>query len=156
MRQNKEGDVNDISRKILVICKSHVSYHLKELFNFCIISGIYPNVFKISQNTPIRNKCSLHNISVYRRVSILSNFSKVFETLIYNRLQSICQTSKLLAKNQFGFRIKRNTELAALTLMVKLLPVLEENQYAICVFFFDYSACFDALSRSILYNKLER
>ena len=50
---------------------------------------------------------------------------------------------------------QRNTDLAALTLMDRLLPALEEEQYAICVFL-DHSACFDILSRSILYDKLER
>ena len=39
--------------------------------------------------------------------------------------------------------------------MDKLLPALEEKQYAKCVFL-DYSAWFDTLSRSILYDKLEK
>ena len=39
--------------------------------------------------------------------------------------------------------------------MDKLLPALKEKKYVICVFL-DHSACFDTLSRSILYDKLER
>ena len=39
--------------------------------------------------------------------------------------------------------------------MDKLLPALEDKQYVISVIL-DYSACFDALSCSILYDKLER
>ena len=81
--------------------------------------------------------------------------SKVPEILICNHLQSFCQTSNFLAKNQLDFRKKRNTELAALTSTDKLLPALEEKQYDICAFL-DYSVCFDTLSRSILYDKLER
>ena len=56
MRLNKEGSINHISRKILDICKNFVSHYLKELFNFCITSGVYPNVFKIAQISPIHKK----------------------------------------------------------------------------------------------------
>ena len=87
MRFNKEGGINNISRKFLIICKNYVSYYLKDPFNFCIISGISPNVFKIAQITPTHKKGSLHNISNYRPVSVLSNLSKynarVLKCLIY-------------------------------------------------------------------------
>ena len=53
MQLNKEGGINDISRKFLNICKNHVSYYLKELFNFCIVSLVFPNVFKVTQITII-------------------------------------------------------------------------------------------------------
>ena len=49
----------------------------------------------------------------------------------------------------------RNTELAALSLIDKVLPAMEEKKYAICIFL-DYRACFDTISRDILYEKLER
>ena len=46
IRLNKEGSINDISRKILVVCKNYVSYYLrKKLFNFSIISGVYLDIF---------------------------------------------------------------------------------------------------------------
>ena len=60
-----------------------------------------------------------------------------------------------MQKNQFGIRKHRNTELVSLSLLDKVLQALEDKKYAICVFL-DYSACFDTLSRSILYDKLER
>ena len=110
MQLNKEGGINDVSRKFLILCKNHVSYYLKELFNFCIDSLVFPNVFKIAQITPIHKKGSLRNISNYRPVSVLNNLSKVFENLLYNRLQSFCHASDFLAKNQFGFRKHCNTE----------------------------------------------
>ena len=50
------------------------------------------------------------------------------ETLLYNRLQSFCHASNFLAKSQFGFRKHSNTELAALSLHVKVLPAFEEKK----------------------------
>ena len=104
MRLNKEGGINDVSHNFLVICKNYVSYYLKELLNFCITPGVYPNVFKNAQNTLILKKPSLHNISNYRPVFVLSNLSTVFENFIYNHIEIFCLTSKFLAKNQFGLK----------------------------------------------------
>ena len=151
----KEGGINDISRKFLVMCKNHNAYHLNGLLNFCIASGVYSSIFKFIQITPIYKKGSLHYISNYKPVSVLKDLYKGFENIIYNRLQNFCQTSNFLAKNQFGFRKNRNTELAALSLLDKLLPALKEENFTICVSL-DYSVCFDILSRSKLFDKLER
>ena len=81
MRLKEEGDINEISQKLLVMCKNHVAYHLKELLKFCITSGVYPNIFEIAHITHIHKKGSSHDYSNYRPVSVLSNLYKVFETL---------------------------------------------------------------------------
>ena len=152
MQLDKEVCINDVSGKFLVICKNCVSYYMKELLNLCVTSGVYPNVFIIYQITPIHNKGYFHSLPNYRPVSVLS---KLFESLIQNRLQSFCQTPNFPAKNQFGFRENRDTELTTLTLMDKFIPVLEEKKNDKC-FFLKYSACFHTISRSILHDKLER
>ena len=103
---NTEGGTSDVSLKSLVIWENHVVYYLKELLNFCITSGVYPNIFEIVQGTHIHKKGSPRDISNYRPVSVLSNLSKVFENIINNRLHIFYQTSNLIAQNRFGFRIK--------------------------------------------------
>ena len=75
---NKEGVINDISRIFLVMCKSNVAYHQKELLNVCVTSRVYPNIFKITQITPINKKSSPNDISIYRPVLVLSDVNKVF------------------------------------------------------------------------------
>ena len=135
--------------------QENVAYHLKELLVFVITSCVYQNNFKIAQITPFHMKGSPHDISNDKLVSGLSNLNKVFGNIIDNSLQNFCQTSNFLAHNHFGFRKNRKTELAALSLLDILIPVLECEKYATCVFL-DYSACFDTLSRSVLFDKLER
>ena len=60
---------------------------------------------------------------------MLCNLSNVFENSIYNRLENFCQTSNFLPQKQFGFRIKRNTELTTLSLLDQLLPALKKVLY---------------------------
>jgi len=138
MSLNKEGGLKDVSRKFLLLCNLPLSHYLMDLFNLCISIGTYPDVFKIAQITPIHKKGSIQEIPNYRPISVLCNLSKIFENLIYERIQKFCQSSNFLAENQFGFRKNRNTELAAFNLMDKLLHALEDQKYAICVFLDTY------------------
>ena len=64
MQLNKESIVNEVSRKFLVMYNSYIPYYIKELLNSCITSGDYPNVFKISQNTPIHMKGFIPNMKI--------------------------------------------------------------------------------------------
>ena len=61
----------------------------------------------------------------------------------------------LLSASQFGFRENKNTELATLQLNDKILLAFEIRSYCIRVFL-DFSACFDTISRNILYSKLSK
>ena len=98
-----------------------------------------------------------YDFSNSKPVSVFSNPSKVFENIVYNTLQNFFKTFYFLAQNQVGFREEKNlnTELAALILLDKLLPALEEKIYAIWVFI-DCSDCFDIFSPLISFDKLER
>ena len=53
MSLNKEGDINDVYLKLLIMCKNHVAYHLKDILNVCVTSGVYPNIFEIAQTSKV-------------------------------------------------------------------------------------------------------
>ena len=151
----KEGGLNDISRRFLKLSASHVSEYLCELFNLCILSGQYPSEFKSAKVTPVYKKGPRDSVTNYRPISVLNNLSKIFETLLYNRIKSFFHSFNLLSNKQFGFRDGSNTELATLHVINKIMPSIEVEKFAICVFL-DYRACFDTLCRNILFSKLER
>ena len=66
--------------------KDLVPKRTTENFNFCIGEGKFPSELKHADIVPIHKKNSKSDKSNYRRLSILSNFSKVYEKLIYNQL----------------------------------------------------------------------
>ena len=151
----KNGDLNDIPRKFLLISSSHISNYICKLFNMCLTQSTFPEIFKNSRVIPIYKKGERNMICNYRPVSILCNLSKVFENLIYTRLNSYFTCNAFLSDNQFGFRKEKSTELAVCELINRVLPAIRERKYAICVFL-DYTACFDTISRTILLSKLHR
>ena len=151
----KQGGLNDISRKFLKLSEREITPHLVTLFNKCVREGIYPNVLKLAKITPVYKKKERNLISNYRPVAVLTNLCKVFESIIFDRLSSFFQKKEILSQNQYGFRKHRSTELAVFTLLDRLLPALDDKLYSICVFL-DFTACFDTISRSLLFKKLER
>ena len=62
--------------------------------------------------------------------------------------------NKLLCSNQFGFRPKRSTELAALKLINQLISELDRNNPPTNIYI-DPSKAFDTLDHLILLNKLK-
>ena len=152
-RLKKEGSISDISAKFLNMCGINLSFILCKLFNLCLHEASYPDIFKCSRITPLYKKNERTVIDNHRPISSLRNISKVFDTLLHERITQYFMCNGLLSGNQFDFRQDRNTELATLHLIDKILPAFAEGSYCICVFL-DFSSCFDTISREILYTKL--
>ena len=154
-KSKKGGSIDDIPDVVLKNSKHYLARYLSELFNMCVDQGDYPRSFKISRITPIHKKGCRKLISNYRPISTVCNLSKIFDSLVYKRILSFFNKYNLLSKNQFGFRKNKNTELAILELINKIMPAIKNQSYCICVFL-DYKACFDTISREILLSKIEK
>ena len=154
-RLNKSGGINDLPCKFLKMCKPQVSIILAKFYNRCIIEGIFPSAMKLAKVTPVFKKGSKTLIANHRPISVISNLSKIFESIIYKRIYSYFESNGLLNSAQFGFRKQRNTEMAIFSLLERIIPAFENRAFALTVFL-DFSACFDTVDRDILLNKLYR
>ena len=153
MKNSNRND--DISSKFLKLCIVPVSNILSDLFNQCMMEGVFPDALKIAKVTPVFKKGAKTEISNHRPISVLSNISKLFESVIYKRIVCFFETNGLLNSDQFGFRKQRNTEQAIFTLLERIIPAFEKCAFSVCVFL-DFSACFDIVDRKILLEKLYR
>ena len=66
--------------------------------------------------------------SNYRPISILSCFSKIFETVLQVRLKSFLKLVGLPSKNQFGFQKKMTTYMAIANVMEEIMTSLDLNK----------------------------
>ena len=89
------GNIAIVSNDILVsVLKESVSAYyekLTDIFNNCIRSGTFPEILTNSEVTPVFKEGDPTSKTDYRPVSILSNFSKFFEKLIYLQLNNYMQ-----------------------------------------------------------------
>ena len=90
---------------------------------------------------------------IYRPISILPCFSKIFGKMIANRLSSFLLKYNMLYDHQFGFIPGKNTTHAILSLVDYLINSFGNNRLT-CGIFIDISKAFNTIVHNILLSKL--
>ena len=86
--------INDIRDPLCHIC------------NMSLEEGIFPSQLKIANVLPLFNAEESFQFNNYRPVSLMCIISKVFEKLMYTRVNDFLSNLKILYEFQFGFRKK--------------------------------------------------
>ena len=92
-------------------------------------SGRVPDQLKIAKVIPIFKADDNKKFSNYRLISILPNFSKILERVVYARLIKYLTKHNILFDNQFGFRKNHSTFMAVLDLIDNLQIQLIRNNF---------------------------
>lgn len=80
--------------------------------------------------------------------------AKIIEWLIAKQIADFFESNNLFANRQYGFRAKRNTEMAILELVTKISEGFDECTY-VGATFCDLSKAFDCVSHDTLISKLK-
>ena len=88
---------------------------LTKIFNDCVKSGKFRDILKYADITPVFKKGYATDKTNCRPISTLSNFSKVFEKMIYVQINSFMEPK--LSKFLAGFRAKHNTQYGLLKMI---------------------------------------
>ena len=138
----------DIPVKILKWNSDIIAPVLTECYNQNIKNSAFPNELKNADISPVYKKKDGHDKSNYRPVSILSLFSKPFERILYEQIDS--HIKDILSKYQGGFRKKFSSQHSLLAMFEKWKEVLE-NCSTLLV---DLSKAFDCIVHDLLLAKL--
>ena len=130
---------------------SVLCYPLKIIFNLSINSSKFPTVWKTTKVTPVFKKGDPFILSNYRPISILSNFAKIFDQLIYQQL--LPNIKPYISTAQHGFLSGRSTTTNLLNIVQTISEVIE-NRGQIDVIYTDFSRAFDSINHSVLLDKL--
>ena len=107
---------------------------------------------KIAEITPVFKKLDNTSKDNYRPISTLSNFTKLFESLIFTQLNRYMQNK--FSKYLTGFRKKHNTQ-SSLLRMIESWKVRLNNGSKVGVIIMDLSKAFDSLNHNLLITKLK-
>jgi hypothetical protein len=122
---------------------------LTHVINVSLEKGVFPHKLKIAKIIPVYKSGDVDIFTNYRPISILSDFSKIFERIMNNRLLEFINKFEILYCYQFGFRSNRSTNLALIHLTNKIATAIDQHEIAAGVFL-DLSKAFDTLNDDIL------
>jgi Notch-like protein len=93
-----------ISTKILTLSAPFISSPINYICNRMQSQGVFPDRFKYATVIPLYKKGDRRNTSNYRPVSVLTSFSKTFETVMLTRISTHFSKYNILSSEQHGFR----------------------------------------------------
>jgi hypothetical protein len=155
MNNSAASGADRISVKLMKQCGSNLISVLVRVFNYHISNGIFPDTLKVARTVPIYKSGDHKLPGNYRPISVLSNFSKIFEKLIYARLSGFYDRMGFINPAQFGFVKDSNTTTAAMNFVTLIREYMNGRQFASAIFI-DVSKAFDCVSHEILLEKLYR
>ena len=127
--KNKSSYGHDgISNILIKQSQQFLTKSLTLIISQCLRSGCFPYQLKLSKVRPVYKSSDTKMFNNYRPISLLPSMSKIFQYVIFHQTMAYFNDNKLLCSNQFGFRPKRSTELAALKLINHLIFELEKKQ----------------------------
>ena len=109
LNPDKATGPDEIPTRVLKECSAELARPLSCLFELCFAEGVFPNQWKIAHVIPVHKRDSKSDPSMYRPISLLSNISKVMESVVQKQLQTYLLQHNLISDRQFGFRSHHST-----------------------------------------------
>jgi hypothetical protein len=124
------------------------------LFNIILDNGVFPNEWLIGVIKPIfKNKGNRLLPENYRPITLLCCISKLFTTILNNRLNKFIEENNILNEAQTAFRQGYSTS-DHLFNIHSLIEILKKRKKKIFCAFIDFQKAFDLISRTYLWQKL--
>lgn len=150
---NSSSGIDNVNTKTIKCVKHHIVDELTNCINYCLEQGTFPNNLKIAKVTPIFKSGKRSDPNNYRPISVLPVMSKIFEKILYNRLETYLNSINFLYNKQYGFRPKSNTLSATVDIITKIKTNIDEKKICLGIFI-DLKKAFDTVSHKILLQKL--
>ena len=119
---------DEISVKILKLSSPFIISPLTYISNKMLSSGIFPDRLKYAEIKPLFKDGCKNDPSNYRPISLLTSFSKIFEKIIWSRLNQHAYDNNILVNEQFGFRLQSSTTKASYVLYNEILEALNKKK----------------------------
>ena len=126
---------------------------LSDIINLSFSKGIVPKLLKMAKVCPVYKNGSRSEIGNYRPISVLPSFSKIFEKLVFERLNNYLTEMNIIISNQYGFRAHHSTTMALLDLYDRISQNIDDKKFIIGLFI-DLQKAFDTINHDILLVKL--
>lgn len=151
---NKSPGYDELTGKMIKELPLNGVIYLRNLFNAVIKLKYFPKLWKVAQIIPIQKPGKDGTkAESYRPISLLPVVSKIFETLLYDRIEPVLQQTKAIPDHQFGFRRKHSTIQQIHRVTNKITTDFDKKRFCVAIFL-DVAKAFDKVWHDGLLFKL--
>ena len=155
MSSTKAPGLDDIPGGYLKLCGGKIIPFLTDLFRKIYDTQYFPRSWSQSIIIPIYKAGDKSDPMNYRGISLLSNISKLFMSILTNRLRMWAEEENKFSYEQAGFRMGHSTTDHIFTLhSIALKTVYGEGRGKLYAAFVDFEKAFDSVDRSCLWMVL--
>ena len=151
---SKATGLAGIPNRALKCCAEVITPSLTFIFNFSVITKIFPDDLKVAKVAPVFKKGERDDLGNYRPISVLPTVARVLEKLIFDQLFQYFSENELLGNEQYGFRSLYSTALALGKVTNSWLLNIDNGKINSAVFL-DIRKAFHTVDHKILLDKLK-
>lgn len=134
-------------------CANIFAKPLYIIFTAIFRKAKFPTLWKNAYVSPILKKGSPDDVLNYRPISILCNFSKVFESILYKHIYY--NLKSFISPDQHGFMQKRST-VSNLACFTQFSSSVLDNGGQVDTIYLDFQKAFDQIDLYVLLDKLQQ
>lgn len=142
---------DQIPAYILKGCKDILAKPLCFLFNLSLKASVFPDVLKESRISPVYKSGSKNEICNYRPIAILTNISKIFESILHKYMYNAVKNK--ITVYQYGFQRFKSTCGNLINFVQNTSEALSRNSQ-IDVIYTDFAKAFDKVDHQVILSKL--
>jgi hypothetical protein len=156
MKVNMTDSINSVPSAIIKQYGEFLTLPLGIIVNSSISTGVFPTVLKEGIILPIyKKKGSTNLLENYRPITTTKMLAKLIEKIVKRQLDDYLTKLDYFGREQFGFSVGLNTELALGNMMKQVHDITDAGDLAVAIFV-DVEKAFDCVSHEVLIDMLEK
>ena len=152
IKDSMTSGCDNIPSFIVKDCAAIFAKPLLIIFNLLLKTSTFPTVWKKACITQVLKKGNPSDVTNYRPISLLCNFSKIFESILYKHIYS--SVAAFISFNQHGFMQRRST-VTNLACFTQFTTEILDESGQVDTIYLDFQKAFDQIDLFVLLEKLK-
>ena len=154
LNDNKSAEMDSLPVEFFKVSNGIISRHITEIFNYIITTRKFPEIWTTGLRSAIHKAGLKLNTKIYRGITVLPVFEKIFEIAVQRRLEFVSDAFDKTDRYNGGFLKGSQTSdnIYVLSSIIERQLTLGQN---LIVCHVDFSRAFDSVNRNILFYKIK-
>ena len=150
--KNNKSSSGPIVNEMLKANPTSISHILIQLFSYILETQKFPKTWNLSLIKPVHKSGLQTKCTNYRRLCISDHLSKIFTSILNERLESYVKLKQILPHQSLGFRKGFRTE-DAMFILSTILDKYAKRGSKVYACFVDFAKFYDTISHAHLFYK---